>query len=97
MADEYRAVSNLATISVLSANDKLIVCLSNGAVRTANTRSAFSNTSSPTVIGNLQFANNATPLSSAVSCSLGQIWADDQYIYVATADNFIKRVALSAF
>lgn len=38
-----------------------------------------------------------TPLSSHSACVAGQIWSDDEYVYVCTSTGAIKRAALSAF
>lgn len=38
-----------------------------------------------------------TPSSSSATCTAGQIWADQNYVYVCTQANKIKRAALSAF
>jgi len=37
------------------------------------------------------------PSSSSDTCSAGTIWADAHFVYVCTATNTIKRVALTAF
>jgi hypothetical protein len=38
-----------------------------------------------------------TPASSSEACYLGEFFIDGGYLYIATANNTIKRVALSAF
>jgi hypothetical protein len=38
-----------------------------------------------------------TPTTSSSPCSMGQVWADADYIYVCSAPNKIKRAALNAF
>jgi hypothetical protein len=38
----------------------------------------------------------STPTSSAAVCTAGQMWADAGFVYVCTATNTIKRVALSS-
>lgn len=39
----------------------------------------------------------STPASSSAACLAGQMWADTGFVYVCTATNTIKRVALSPF
>jgi len=38
-----------------------------------------------------------TPTSSSEACNQGEWFADANYIYICTATNTIKRVALSSF
>ena len=46
---------------------------------------------------NLFLIYNTTPGTSGDTVTRGKIWFDSNYIYVATANNTIKRVALTAF
>ena len=46
---------------------------------------------------NLFLIYNTTPSTSGDTVTRGKIWFDSNYIYVATANNTIKRVALTAF
>jgi parallel beta-helix repeat protein len=39
----------------------------------------------------------STPTSSSDTCIAGQVWADASYLYVCTATNTIKQVALATF
>lgn len=39
----------------------------------------------------------STPLSSTDTVTEGTIWFDNSYLYIATANNSIKRVSLSSF
>lgn len=47
--------------------------------------------------GLLQLGTQITPASSSATCSTGTVEADANYIYVCTASNSFKRVALSSF
>lgn len=40
---------------------------------------------------------NSTPASSSITVKAGLIFYDTNYLYVAVADNTLKRVALSSF
>lgn len=45
----------------------------------------------------LRFSIPRTPSSSSDTCYIGEIFWDANYIYVAVANNQLKRVALSSF
>lgn len=45
----------------------------------------------------LRIMQNMTPTSSTMACYQGQMCYDDNYFYVATADNTWKRAALSTW
>jgi hypothetical protein len=45
----------------------------------------------------LVFGKRSTPSTSSDTAANGSMWFDTNYIYCATANNTIKRVALSAF
>lgn len=61
--------------------------------------SNFSNTVTFTsnVTVNNMHVSISTPVASNVSCVEGKIWFDADYIYCATANNTVKRAALSSF
>jgi hypothetical protein len=42
-------------------------------------------------------AGNATPANSTITITQGRIFYDNDYLYIAVANNTIKRVALSSF
>jgi len=68
-----------------------------GQPRLANVETAFSNTTTPLPVGRLILANSSTPANSTITCRKGEFWFDATYLYVATSDNSLKRVALSSF
>lgn len=41
--------------------------------------------------------NNATPSNSSITITRGKIFFDSDYLYLAVANNMIKRVALNTF
>jgi len=43
------------------------------------------------------FIQNTTPANSSANSIINNFWSDGNYIYVATGNNSIKRVALSSF
>lgn len=98
MADSAKAISNVASVGSLSSNDSLVVCTSNGSVRRVLSGNAFANTQVPLKVGKLQLANiGSTPANSTITVTQGEVWTDGTYLYVATANNTVKRVSLSAF
>ena len=54
-------------------------------------------TSGNVTTSNLHITYDTTPISSSDLVTKGKIWFDDNYLYVATANNQIKRVALENF
>lgn len=98
MADNSRKVSELDQQPVLADQDRLLICLANGAVRTANVTTALAN--ADVTIGKLILANansTSTPANSSIAVAQGAIWTDGTYIYVSMAPNQIKRALLSSF
>jgi hypothetical protein len=69
------------------------------------TSTLFSNTPVDFIVSNTNVLstnnfivrNKATPVSSSDTVTAGKIWWDANYIYVAVANNTIKRAALSSF
>jgi|DEB0MinimDraft_3_1074331.scaffolds.fasta_scaffold102711_2 hypothetical protein len=92
------------------ANSDVLVLVSNTS-GTANTQKVTVNTFFSNITANVVFANTtvdklhisntSTPANAgpgfAEGISAGQIWSDGDFIYVATAANTIKRVAISTF
>lgn len=89
MTEEYKPVSNLDTIDVLTSNDRVLVMLANGAVRTSNAVSALSN------VYSMGAAN--TPANSTITIQAGRAFYDSGFFYVAVANNVLKRVPLQSF
>lgn len=54
-------------------------------------------TSSNTEVSNLHITYDSTPASSSEAVLKGKFWFDDNYLYVATANNEIKRISLTTF
>lgn len=72
---------NVATVAVFTAN------VTTTALLTANTLS----------VANLSLTDHHTPSSSGEVVAIGKLWFDANYLYVAVANNTLKRVALSSF
>ena len=104
-------ISELTAITSLTADDLLMVVNDpNGAPSTnkitvgnlfGNVRvsATFANSAafSNVTINNFVLNNKATPASNTDNAQMGKMWFDEDYIYVAVANNSIKRVALSNF
>lgn len=85
---------NVASVNTLGTSDTLVV-ISNGGVRQVLSNAAFSNINLE--VATLLIANNATPANSSANVTHGTVWFDSNYLYVATANNVLKRVSLSSF
>jgi hypothetical protein len=94
MATGSVSLINVASVVSLATTDSLFVN-SNNSVRQANANEVFSN--SNVEVLTLLVGNNVTPANSSSNAEQGTFWFDSSYIYVATANNVIKRVALSSF
>lgn len=109
MVDRSRKITELSALSAVAANDVFVVVdkhSSNTAVtKSANVSVLFGNVSTNTTLSNsavlsvkeVIIRDNTTPSNSGITAVPGKIWADSNYIYVAVANNTIKRVALSSF
>lgn len=54
-------------------------------------------TNSALLVSNLVLMESNTPVNSVQNTTPGQIWWDNQYLYIGISNNVIKRVALSPF
>lgn len=81
-----RTGSNLAThsvsLAVLMGNTSANVIIANSSILSANI---------------LILRNNQTPSNSTITITKGTFLFDSDYLYIATANNTLKRVALSSF
>jgi hypothetical protein len=104
MAEAGKKISAYPILSAPSANTKLVV-EHNGNTYSISIINVFAN-----VTGNVSVSNTSTfsvnnfiirrgdtPANSTPTVSQGTIWFDADYLYVATANNTLKRVALTAF
>lgn len=67
------------------------------AVFTANVTSTALLTGNNVVAANLSITDHHTPSTSGEVVTVGKVWFDSNYLYVAVANNTLKRVALSSF
>lgn len=84
IVDTSGSSTKYVKVSTLMANSDASITVSNAAVLSANT---------------LIVRNDNTPIAStgALGIAKGTIFFDTNYLYVAIADNTLKRVALSTF
>lgn len=80
--DSGNSITKAITVGNLLGNSSVDIIAGNNNVLSANTFI-------------IRRAN--TPVSSSDTCQGGQVWRDSSYLYVAVANNTIKRVALSTF
>lgn len=88
MAGQEAKVTEKPLSNTFSASDKL-VCVVNSTVLLVNTATIFANLTIKTT--------TSTPANSTANALQGTIWYDSSYLYVAVANNSIKRVALNSF
>lgn len=84
MANTAVKVGNTAVLNSTSTADYSVVCTANGAVRRIPIANSF-------VIA-IQ-----TPANSSFTSKAGQLFADADYLYIAVANNTLKRIAFTSF
>jgi len=108
MANVGSKISGYPTMNVAASNSSWLVVEHSNGTSNVNYKIAitdlFANATS-----NVTFANNTlsvnnfilrrtdTPANSTITVTKGTMWFDDTYLYVATANNTIKRLTLSSF
>lgn len=104
MAESGKKIKDYPVLTAPTGNTKLVVS-HNGNTYQMNIASMFANISA-----NITFSNSSvvsvngfiisrtdTPANSTITVTAGSIWSDGTYLYVATANNNLKRIALTAF
>ena len=89
-------LSNLQTKTYGDSNDA-IVAWSNTSNADVIIPVAALYTNTTLVANSFVLLDNHLPANSTANTTKGQIWSDGNYIYVASATNIIKRVALLSF
>lgn len=94
MSDRAKKITELSALTTPAAEDLMVI---------VDDPSGTPTTKYVTVgnlLGNVA-ANvviyNATPANSAITVKKGTLMFDASYLYIATANNVLKRVALSSF
>lgn len=108
MADRAKKISELVALTGPAAEDLLVIIdapTTNAATKSVTVGSLLTNCSSNVSIkdgfalsANLIInRNKQTPPNSNTVVSGGTFFYDENYIYIAIANNTLKRVALSSF
>lgn len=103
MANRAKKISELPTLGVVANN--ILVIVEDVNTPSGNATSQTSQVTLGTLLNanqNVTFANvvinnDVTPANSTATVAQGTIWWDLNFIYVAVANNVIKRAALASF
>jgi len=94
MADRVKKISEFPTLSAPDSNTYFVVSHTQAGVANTYTLSLatlFGNAAANVVL------QKATPANSTISVSEGTLFFDDTYLYIAVANNSLKRVTLESF
>jgi len=94
MSDRSKKVSELTALSSPAGEDLLLIVddpSGTPVTKKVTVSSLLGNSSANVVI------YNATPANSTISVKKGTLMFDANYLYVATANNTLKRITLSSF
>lgn len=101
MANESSKISELPVANSLTTGVKIPVVVNpdtSPETRVVNVEVLFTNTANLNVVSNtLIITKSSTPSNSTPTVTKGTIWFDSTYLYVAVANNQVKRVLLSSF
>ena len=94
MSDRAKKISELTALAAPAAEDLMVIVDDPSGTPTTKYVSVgnlLGNSSANVVI------YNATPANSTITVKKGTLMFDTSYLYVATANNTLKRIALTAF
>jgi hypothetical protein len=94
MADKALKISELTALTSISGDDLLVIVDDPSGTPTTKkvtVANLLGNSAANVVI------QNVTPANGTITVTKGTIMFDSSFIYIATANNVIKKVALSAF
>ena len=94
MADKALKISELNAVTAPSGDDLLVIVddpTGTPTTKKVTVANLLGNSSANVVI------QNVTPANGTITVTKGTIMFDSSFIYIATANNVIKKVALSAF
>lgn len=101
MADRAKKISELDSLTAVAGEDLLVIVdspSSTPVTKKVSVNTLFTVANSVTVSANtLVVRNFQSPTSSSFACERGTILYDANYLYIAVANNTLKRVALSSF
>jgi hypothetical protein len=97
MAADKR-ISQLPEQSATSNNDLLIIDVAGATPSTRNIAISNFFANVARISANLLVLNQKqTPANSTITVAQGTMFFDNSYLYIATANNILKRVELTAF
>ena len=94
MSDRAKKITELSALTAPAADDLLVIVddvAGTPITKKVTVGNLLGNTSANVVIF------NSTPANSTITVKKGTILFDSSYLYVAVANNTLKRVALSSF
>lgn len=94
MSDRAKKISELTALAAPAAEDLMVIVddpSGTPITKYVTVGNLLGNASANVVI------YNGTPANSTITVKKGTIMFDSSYLYVATANNVLKRVSLSAF
>ena len=94
MSDRAKKISELSALTAPAAVDLLVIVddpTGTPITKYVTVGNLLGNSSANVVI------YNATPANSTITVKKGTLMFDTSYLYVATANNTLKRIALTAF
>ena len=94
MADKAKKISELTALTAPAGEDLLVIIddpSGTPVTKKVTVANLLGNSAANVVI------QNVTPANGTITVTKGTIMFDSSFIYIATANNVIKKVALSAF
>jgi hypothetical protein len=88
---------DIPAVNSVSSNAYVIVTTepggNNAQTHNVSVHNLLANSTHDVKAANLYVTFNTTPANSTANCIRGQFWYDDDYLYVAIANNSIRRIA----
>jgi len=94
MSDRAKKVTELSALTAPAADDLLLI-IDDVAGTPITKKITLANVLGSSIANVVIF--NTTPANSSITIKKGTIMFDTDYLYVAVANNSLKRVALSSF
>lgn len=88
MAGQEAKITEKSVTNTFSSADKFVL-IKDDEVRLVNVETILSNVTIGT--------SKSTPANSTITVKEGKIWYDTSYLYIAVANNTVKRIALDSF
>jgi hypothetical protein len=94
MSDRAKKITELSALTAPAGDDVLVIVddVSGTAITKKVTVANLLGNSSANVV-----VFNSTPANSTITVKKGTLLFDNNYIYIATSNNNLKRVSLSSF